>query len=32
MGKTIFETMDLVIGYDSPLSKPINVRMEREER
>ncbi len=31
-GKTIFETTDLVIGYDSPLSKPINVRMERGEK
>jgi len=31
-GKTIFETTDLVIGYDTPLSKPINVRMERGEK
>jgi ATPase subunit of ABC transporter with duplicated ATPase domains len=31
-GKTIFETNDLVIGYDEPLSKPLNVRMERGEK
>ncbi len=31
-GKVIFETTDLVIGYDSPLSKPINIRMERGEK
>lgn len=33
-GKTIFETTDLVIGYDkmAPLSKPINLRMERGEK
>ena len=31
-GKVIFETTDLVIGYDQPLSRPINVRMERGER
>ncbi len=33
-GKVIFETNDLVIGYDnnSPLSKPINLRMERGEK
>ena len=33
-GKVIFETSDLVIGYDSqaPLSKPINLRMERGEK
>lgn len=31
-GKTIFETEDLVIGYDKPLSKPINFRMERGEK
>ena len=33
-GKVIFETDDLVIGYDrnSPLSKPINLRMERGEK
>lgn len=28
-GKLIFETKDLVIGYDSPLSRPLNLRMER---
>lgn len=31
-GKLIFETKDLVIGYDSPLSKPLNLRMERGQR
>ena len=31
-GKLIFETSDLVIGYDEPLSRPINVRMERGEK
>lgn len=31
-GKVIFETSDLVIGYDKPLSKPINLRMERGEK
>ena len=31
-GKMIFETTDLVIGYDAPLSHPINVRMERGEK
>ncbi len=31
-GKVIFETEDLVIGYDKPLSKPINFRMERGEK
>ena len=28
-GKYIFETKDLVIGYDEPLSKPLNISMER---
>ena len=28
-GKLIFETKDLVIGYDEPLSKPLNFQMER---
>lgn len=28
-GKIIFETKDLVIGYDEPLSKPLNISMER---
>lgn len=33
-GKVLFETTDLIIGYDqsSPLSKPINLRMERGEK
>ncbi|MDP4178858.1 MAG: ABC-F family ATP-binding cassette domain-containing protein [Bacillota bacterium] len=31
-GKLIFETTDLVIGYDSPLSKPLNLRMERGDK
>ena len=31
-GKLIFETKDLVIGYDSPLTKPLNLRMERGQR
>lgn len=30
--KVIFETKDLVIGYDEPLSKPLNLRMERGEK
>ena len=33
-GRVLFETTDLVIGYDKekPLSKPINLRMERGEK
>ncbi len=31
-GKVLFETSDLVIGYDKPLSKQINFRMERGDR
>ena len=31
-GKMIFETTDLVIGYDEPLSKPINMQVIRGER
>lgn len=33
-GKMLFETTDLVIGYEkeNPLSKPINLRMERGEK
>ena len=31
-GKIIFETTDLVIGYDEPLSKPINMQIIRGER
>lgn len=28
-GRMLFETKDLVIGYDEPLSKPLNIAMER---
>ncbi|MDW8801659.1 ABC-F family ATP-binding cassette domain-containing protein [Clostridium sp. A1-XYC3] len=31
-GKLIFETTDLVIGYDEPLSKPLNLTMERGDK
>ncbi len=31
-GKYIFETTDLVIGYDSPLSKPLTLAMERGQK
>ncbi len=31
-GKVIFETQDLVIGYEEPLSRPLSLRMERGER
>ncbi|WP_028401306.1 ABC-F family ATP-binding cassette domain-containing protein [Ectobacillus panaciterrae] len=31
-GKLIFEATDLVIGYDSPLSKPLDLRMERGQK
>ena len=31
-GKMIFETNDLVIGYDEPLTVPLNIRMERGEK
>ena len=31
-GKLIFETEELVIGYDEPLSRPLNIRMERGEK
>lgn len=31
-GKLIFESTDLVIGYDEPLSKPLNLMMERGQR
>ncbi|MFP4973972.1 ABC-F family ATP-binding cassette domain-containing protein [Paenibacillus sp. CN-4] len=31
-GKLIFETNELVIGYDSPLSRPLNLRMERGQK
>ena len=28
----LFETQDLVIGYDEPLSKPLNLTMERGQK
>lgn len=31
-GKYIFETKDLVIGYDEPLSAPLNISMERGQK
>ena len=31
-GKLIFETKDLVIGYTEPLSRPLNLRMERGQK
>ncbi|MGN0158574.1 MAG: ABC-F family ATP-binding cassette domain-containing protein [Brotaphodocola sp.] len=31
-GKCIFETKDLVIGYDEPLTRPLNLSMERGEK
>ena len=31
-GKYIFETSDLVIGYEEPLSKPININLERKKK
>lgn len=31
-GKYIFETKDLVIGYEEPLSRPLNLSMERGEK
>ena len=31
-GKTIFETSDLVIGYEDALTLPLNIRMERGEK
>jgi len=31
-GRVIFETKDLVIGYNEPLSKPLNLKMERGQR
>lgn len=31
-GKVIFETKDLVIGYDEPLSRPLNLKMERGQK
>ncbi|PKK87526.1 MAG: heme ABC transporter ATP-binding protein, partial [Candidatus Wallbacteria bacterium HGW-Wallbacteria-1] len=31
-GRRVFETADLVIGYDEPLSKPLNLVMERKQK
>ena len=31
-GKYIFQTYDLVIGYEEPLSKPLNLEMERGQK
>lgn len=31
-GKLIFETKELVIGYEEPLSKPLNLRMQRGQK
>ncbi|MCJ8010072.1 ABC-F family ATP-binding cassette domain-containing protein [Lederbergia wuyishanensis] len=31
-GKSIFETNELVIGYDEPLSKPLSLKMERGQK
>ena len=31
-GKMLFETKDLVTGYDEPLSKPLNFSMERGQK
>lgn len=31
-GKLIFETKDLVIGYDTPLSSPLNLKLERGQK
>jgi ATPase subunit of ABC transporter with duplicated ATPase domains len=31
-GRVIFETKDLVIGYDTPLSNPLNLKMERGQK
>lgn len=31
-GKLIFATKDLVIGYEEPLSKPLNIQMERGQK
>lgn len=31
-GKMVFETTDLVIGYEEPLSRPLNLRMERGQK
>jgi len=31
-GRRVFETRDLVIGYDEPLSRPLNLVMERKQK
>ncbi|MTH53594.1 ATP-binding cassette domain-containing protein [Bacillus mangrovi] len=31
-GKVIFETKELIIGYDEPLSRPLNLKMERGQK
>ena len=31
-GKYLFETADLIIGYDEPLSKPLSISMERGQK
>ena len=31
-GKLIFEAKELVIGYDDPLSRPLDLRMERGQK
>lgn len=31
-GKQVFETKDLVIGYDEPLSNPLNISLERGQK
>ena len=31
-GRVLFQTKDLVIGYDTPLSKPLNLSMERGQK
>lgn len=31
-GRLIFETKDLVIGYEAPLTRPLDLRMERGQR
>ena len=31
-GKIIFETKDLVLGYNEPLTKPLNFQLERGKK
>lgn len=31
-GRLVFEAKDLIIGYDDPLTKPLNIRMERGQK